>query len=150
MRGFKIAHAQLLRQAEEERKTIAQLEARRARLPKRVPATDLDSLKKGRKVIANAIKMVAYQVEGEMARMLAGDYARCADEGRTLLHAVFQSRGDIDVTDGKLRVTLAPQSSPHRTAAIGRLCEKLTELGASFPGTSLRLTFQVAQPVRTC
>jgi len=148
VRGFKIAHADLLRQAEEARKRIAQLEARRARLPKRVPASDLDSLKKDRKIITDAIKMVAYQIESQLARMLVGDYARCDDEGRTLLHAAFQSRGDLEVNHGEIRVTLAPQSSPHRTQAISKLCEKLTKIGATFPGTGLRLALAVAEPVK--
>lgn len=148
VRGFKIAHANLLRHAEEARKRIEQLEARRAGLPKRVPASDLDSLKKDRKVITDAIKMAAYQIESQLARMLVGDYARCDDEGRTLLHAAFQSRGNLEVNDGEIRVTLTPQSSPHRTRAIGKLCEKLTKIGATFPGTSLRLALAVAEPVK--
>jgi transposase len=148
VRGFKIAHADLLREAGEAKNTIAQLEARRAKLPKRVPASDLDSLKKDRKVITDAVKMVAYQIESELARMLAGDYARCDDEGRTLLHAAFQSRGDLEVNHGEIRVTLAPQSSPHRTQAISKLCEKLTKIGVTFPGTDLRLALAVAEPVK--
>lgn len=148
VRGFKIAHADLLRQAEEARKRIAQLEARRARLPKRVPASDLDSLKKDRRAITDAIKMVAYQIESQLARMLVGDYARCDDEGRTLLHAAFQSRGDLQVTPEEIRVTLCPQSSPHRTQALRKLCEKLTKIGATYPGTNLRLVLEVDEPVK--
>jgi transposase len=148
VRGFKIAHAGLLRQAEGARKRIAQLNARKAKLPKRVPASDLESLKKDRKVIADSIKMVAYQTESELARMLGESYARCDDEGRTLLQAAFQSRGDLEVKDGEIRVTLAPQSSPHRTLAIKELSEKLTTLGVKFPGTGLRLSLAVAEPLK--
>ncbi|MCH7799785.1 MAG: hypothetical protein IID28_15290 [Planctomycetes bacterium] len=147
VRGFKIAHAALLQEAEQARQKIAQLEARRHKLPKRVPTSDLVSLKKDRKVIADAIKIAAYQMESDLVGMLAEGYARCADEGRTLLHAAFRSAGDLEVRDGELRVTLVPQSSPHRTRAIAKLCRKLTEMGVNFPGTTLRLSLAVAEPV---
>ena len=42
------------------------------------------------------IKMTAYQVETELFRMLGDHYARTEDEGRTLLHAVFQLLPGID------------------------------------------------------
>jgi transposase len=148
VRGFKIAHAKLLKKVGKIRHKIAQLEARKARLPKRVPVSDLVSLKKERKLISDAIKMTAYQIESDMTRLVAESYKRNTDEGRTLLHAMFQSRGDIEVKDGELRVTLAPQSSPHRTRAIQALCEKLTRLGTKFPGTNLRLALTVAEPVK--
>lgn len=144
VRGFKIANADLLQEAEQCKEKIAQLQARKAKLPKRVPTSDLESLRKGRKIIADAIKMSAYQMESDLVRMLAEDYARCADEGRTLLHAAFQSCGDLEVKDGELRVTLVPQSSPHRTRAIAKLCEKLNKIGMKFPGTDLRLSLAVA------
>ena len=147
VRGFKIAHAALLQEAEQARQKIAQLEARRGTLPKRVPTSDLVSLKKDRKVIADAIKIAAYQMESDLVGMLAEGYARCADEGRTLLHAAFRSAGELEVRDGELRVTLVPQSSPHRTRAIAKLCRKLTEMGVNFPGTTLRLSLAVAEPV---
>ena len=68
------------------------------------------------------------------------------DEARTLLQAAFQSSGSIEVTPEELRITLAPQSSPHRSRAISELCEKLNELGAVFPGTGLRLSLAVELP----
>lgn len=148
VRGFKIAHAKLLKKAEKIRNKIEQLQARKARLPKRVPTSDLVALKKERKLIADAIKMTAYQIESDLTRLLADVYKRNEDEGRTLLHAMFQSRGDIEVKDDELRVTLAPQSSPHRTRAVQALCEKVTRLGKKFPGTNLRLSLTVAEPVK--
>jgi len=148
VRGFKIANAALRQEAEQCEKKVAQLEARKARLPKRVPTSDIESLKKDRKMIANAIKMSAYQMESDLVRMLAEDYARCDEEGRTLLHAAFQSCGDIEVKDGELRVTLVPQSSPHRTRAVAKLCEKLNAMAVTFPGTDLRLSLAVAEPVK--
>ena len=50
-------------------------------------------------------------------------------------------------TDDELRVTLAPQSSPHRTRAIAALCEELNRTSTRFPGTRLTLRFAIHQPV---
>jgi transposase len=146
VRGFKIAHAELLRGIEKSRQRIARLEARKATLPKRVPAHGVMRLKRERKIIADAIKMIAYRLESDLARRLSAHYARSEQEGRTLLHTVFQAPGDIAVTDGELRITLAPLSSPHRTRAIAALCQDLTKLRATFPGTGLRLVLEAPEP----
>ena len=87
--------------------------------------------------------MAAYQVETELLGLLDGHYARSAEEGRTLLHAAFQSSAQLEVTDTELRVTIARQSSPHRTAALAALCEQLDALAVPFPGTNLRLRLAV-------
>ena len=41
------------------------------------------------------------------------------------------------------QVTLAPQSSPHRTEVVAALCELLNETETCFPGTSLILRFAI-------
>ena len=130
---------------------IERLKAKRAVLPKRVPASDQRSLKKERKLIADSIKMTAYQIETELVRLVAGVYRRSDDEGRTLIQAAFQSRGNIQIADGEIRVTLAPQSSPHRSRAIAELCAELNALGARFPGTDLKLVLaaEATEPVKT-
>ena len=55
----------------------------------------------------------------------------------------------LEVTEGELRVTIAAQSSPHRTAALSALCEQLDALAVPFPGTQLRrrLAVQAPEPV---
>jgi hypothetical protein len=46
----------------------------------------------------------------------------------------------------RLRVTLAPQSSPHRTRAIAALCDELNRATTLFPGSRLRLRYSIRQP----
>ena len=149
MRGFKIAHAELRKQLEEAETRVARLLERRCKIPPRILATDRVALKTERKLIADAIKMAAYQVETELLGLLQDHYARSGDEGRTLLHAAFQSSAQLEVTGGELRVTIARQSSPHRTAALAALCEQLDALTVNFPGTNLRLRLAVQphQPI---
>ena len=97
-----------------------------------------------RKHLTNVLKMVAYQAEGDLVRMVTPHYKRAADEGRTLVHSALASAADLEVTDKELRVSLAPLSSAHRTRAIAALCDELNRANVAFPGTHLRLRFAVA------
>ena len=144
MRGFKIAHAEVRRQLQAAEAKVKRLEAKRAQVPKRVSAADLQKLKGEKKLIMDVIRMAAYQVETDLVEMLSKHYARTHEEGRTFLHAVFRSPADVAVRKGVLHITIAPQSSPHRTAALAILCDEVNSLGATFPGTSLRLQFAAA------
>jgi hypothetical protein len=61
--------------------------------------------------------MVAYQAESDLLALLRPHYARVEQEGRTLLHELFATAGDVRVCDNQLHITLAPLSSPHVTKA---------------------------------
>jgi transposase len=76
MRGFKIAHAGLREQIQKGEVQIERLLEQRKKIPKRIPATDRMTLKTEKKLIADAIKMAAYQVETELLGMLQDHYAR--------------------------------------------------------------------------
>lgn len=151
MRGFKIANGTEigipLRQA---RNRVAHLTRQRAALPERVPVGSVKAevvrLKAGRKRLSDGLKMLAYQAESDLFSQVAPYYRRSLDEGRRLVLAALQSAADIDVADGELRVTLAPQSSPHRSKAIAELCQVLDDTATRFPGTNLRLRYAVRQP----
>jgi hypothetical protein len=56
------------------------------------------------------------------------------------------SAADLGVTAEELRVTLHPQSSPHRTRAIAALCDQLNALDTRFPGSGLRLRYAIHTP----
>jgi hypothetical protein len=58
-----------------------------------------------RKHLTDIIKMVAYQAESDLLALLRPHYARVDQEGRTLLHELFATAGDIRVGDGKLHIT---------------------------------------------
>jgi transposase len=149
MRGFKIAHAVLGKRLKRAKARLQRLYEKRKAIPKRIPASDLATLKTEKKLIIDSIKMAAYQVETELLSLLQGYYARCDDEGRTLLHSAFQSSARLEATEGELRVTIAAQSSPHRTQALAALCEQLNTNTTRFPGTNLRLHLAVEphQPI---
>jgi len=151
MRGFKIAQGKLGKQLRSARARLATLLDRRRDLPRRVEVQDTSpgaviKLATERKHLTNLVKMVAYQAESELVALLGPHYARADDEGRTLVHELFQAAADLDVTDSELRITLHPLSSPHRTLAAKALCEQLDETATTFPGSRLRLRFDVQPP----
>ena len=100
-------------------------------------------LPRNKKRLADGLRMLAYQIETDMVRAVTPFYARCLHEGRTLITSALQSAGDIEVTHDELRVTLVPQSSPHRSRAIAELCQLLNATETRFPGTDLRLVYAV-------
>jgi transposase len=148
MRGFKSAHSKLGRKIWNAWLKVEELTKRRAAIPRRVPVQMVTEepvvkLAPERKHLTNLIKMVAYQAESELLRLVAPHYARIGDEGRTLIQSALSSKAELEVTATELRVTLAPQSSPHRSRAIAELCRTLTETKSRFPGTHLLLCYSI-------
>ena len=151
MRGFKIAHGQLAHAIRAALQRVAKLEAARAALPHRVAVGEIVKgevvrLAPERKLLTNLIKMVAYQAESDLVRLLVPHYRRVEDEGRTFIQSALAAAGGLLVTDTELRVVLAPLSSPHRTRALAALCEDLDHSETRFPGTRLRLRYAVGRP----
>lgn len=143
MRGFKIAQAQLRRQLEEAELRERELAEQQRQLPKRVSAKGVKTLKKEKKLIVDAIKIIAYQCETALLDRLRPHYARAEDEGRTLLHAAFQSSACMKVTETELQITLCTQSSPHRSEALAKLCRELDAEQVCYPGSRLRVRLAV-------
>ena len=151
MRGFKAAHGRLGKQLRAARARVAQLFEKRRGVPKRIEIRDLSEravvrLATERKHLTDIIKMVAYQAESDLLALLRPHYARADQEGRTLLHELFATAGDIRVCDREVHITLAPLSSPHRTRAAQTLCEVIDQTATVFPGSRLRMRFAVRQP----
>jgi transposase len=150
MRGFETAQGKLGQQIWSAWQRVLQLEKRRAAVPRRVPVQAVTEepvvkLAPERKHLTNLIKMVAYQAESDLLRLVAAHYRRADDEGRTLIQSALASAADLEVTQTELRVTLAAQSSPHRTRAIAALCEELNLTKTLFPGSRLRLRYAIRE-----
>ncbi len=151
MRGFKIAYGKLGQRIWTAWQRVLQLEKRRAAVPRRVPVQDamdkpVVKLAPERKHLTNLVKMVAYQAESDLLRLVAPHYRRADEEGRTLIQAALASAADLKATKRELRVRLAAQSSPHRTRAIAALCEELNRRNTVFPGSTLRLIYAIREP----
>jgi hypothetical protein len=153
MRGFKIAHSRLGKQLRKARARVHRLFDQLRNVPKRVEVRELNEravvkLATERKHLTDIIKMVAYQAESDLLALLRPHYARVDQEGRTLLHELFATAGDIRISDSELNITLAPLSSPHRTQAAQALCVILDQTATLFPGSRLRIRFTMCPPRR--
>ena len=155
MRGFKIANAAISARVRQAMRRITDLENKRATLPARVPVqevveADVVKLSVERKHLTDILKMVAYQAEGDLLRLLSPHYRRTEHEGRTLVHTALSAGGDLEVTHTELRVAIDPLSSPHKTHALAAVCEELNATATRFPGTNLRMRFAIKpQPPRS-
>jgi transposase len=151
MRGFKIANSAIGQKIEALKQRELNLKAIYEQTPARVPLKDtLDNqtvyrLRREKKHLTDLIKMVAYQAETDLLSLIRNEYARADDEGRTLIQSALKSSGDIEVNDNELRITLNPLSSPHRSKAIKALCKQLNTTNTAFPGTKLRLVYDVKE-----
>ena len=149
-RGFKIANGALGKRLREARLRVASLSFRRNKIPTRVPVqtvcgdAEVIQLAPEKKHLTNLLKMVAYQVESDLVRLITPHYRRAADEGRTLIQSILAAPADITTIGDELHIHVAPLSSPHRTRALAALCEELDRKNTTFPGTRLRLRYAVA------
>ena len=149
MRGFKIAHSAVSRKIEGLQMQEIDLKALYQKTPEKVPLKDtlgdevVYRLKREKKHLTDLLKMVAYQVETDLLELIRAAYARVNDEGRTLIQCALKSSGGLEVTEKELRITLHPLSSPHRSKVIRTLCEKLNATRTIFPGSTLRLVYDV-------
>ena len=94
MRGFKIAYGKLGKQLRTARARVEQAHRETPRRPPRVEIRDLSEravvkLATERKHLTDIIKMLAYQAESDLLKLLRPHYVRVEQEGRTLLHELF-------------------------------------------------------------
>ena len=150
-RGFQITFDKLGKQLRAARERLKKLTQKHRSVPARLEIRDLGEqavvkLATERKHLTDIIKMLAYQAESDLLNLLRSHYLRTEQEGRTLLHELFATAGDIKVSGSELQITLAPLSSPHRTRAAHALCEVLDRTATVFPGSRLRVRFAMRPP----
>lgn len=142
------AHVQLIEA------DIARVEAQHHALPARVPWGTTD---KGRGAVQpraevrrlmHVFRIVAHRAESALLELLRPHFPDWRHEGRALTRAILQSSGHLRKTDTELHVTLMPLASPYKTRALAALCEELTRLDSTFPGTNLKMVFHVQQALR--
>lgn len=133
---------------ERTRETYETLVRERRDMPRQVRLGDVSDrepikLAYERKLLTDTIKMCAYEVETKLTEMLEGVFRRQAFEGRAVIREIFQTAGDLSLSDGQLHVRLSQLSAPRYTQALMTLCEKLNGMDPTIPETSLRLRFHV-------
>jgi hypothetical protein len=100
-----------------------------------------------RKQFMDNIKMIAYRAETAMYNMIKNQLSH-PDEGRQLLQKIYTSDADIipDYTNKSLTVKLHNLNYRKDDKVVQYLCEKLNETDTTYPGTDLKIIYQLVSP----
>ncbi|MBI3300661.1 MAG: hypothetical protein HYZ72_01065 [Deltaproteobacteria bacterium] len=149
--------AQLQQKKGELLDEIARLEARQAELKeqrkavkKHITAAELppgerfNRLTRQSKHFIDTIKMVAYRAETAMVNILREHMSR-TDDARSLLRAIYTNEADLipDEETETLTVRLHQPANRSSSKAIEYLCQELNETKTLFPGTNLRVVYEL-------
>jgi len=129
---------------------VAELKACRKATPKHVTLGDLPPEDRFRrlgsrgKFFIDTIKMIAYRAETAMAGIVREKMSR-HDGGRSLLQSIYKSEADIipDAAAKTLTVRLHHPANRSSAETIRYLCEELNGTMTCYPGTELRLVYQL-------
>jgi outer membrane murein-binding lipoprotein Lpp len=96
------------------------------------------------KHFVDTIKMIGYRAETSLASLLREHLAR-SDDARSLLRQIFSNEADLlpDLAAGSLTVRLHHLAQAAHDQAVAKLCSALNETQTVFPGTNLKLIFEV-------
>jgi len=88
--------------------------------------------------------MISYRAETSLASLLREHLAR-SDDARVLLRQIFQNEVDLlpDSVTNTLTVRLDHFTQAAHDQAIAQLCATLNETQTVFPGTNLKLIFEI-------
>jgi hypothetical protein len=140
-----------LRQCIEARRAqIATLKAQRKTLPKHLPLKDLPEvdrfsrLRADKKHFVDTIKLIAYRAETAMAQIAREKMVRL-DDARALMRQLYCSGADLipDHANKTLTVRLHHLTTHAHDQIIAHLCAELNATETVFPGTELRLFYQL-------
>jgi hypothetical protein len=131
-------------------KEVAELKALRKATNRHIPYNELpqearfDRLSTQSKHLIDTIKMVAYRAETAMAQILREKMSR-HDDARSLLRAIYNTEIDIvpDPQAKTLTIRLHPLANPSSDQAIRHLCAEINGTETLFPGTELRLIYEL-------
>ena len=136
--------AEAVKQAEA---TLAELKERSKTIPAKVALGEVRPgamrLDDERKRLHDAVRMATWNAEHTLAAALGAHYTRAEDEAHSLLAEAFSASADLEVIGDELHVRLEALSAPRRSRAIAALCSQLNATETTYPGTELRLVYNV-------
>ena len=126
------------------------LKLRRTEIPRHITVAELeeheklDALPAGEKLLLDIIRMIAYRAETRMMAAVAIAQGK-KQRPRRPLRALFQSDADIipEPDAGILRVRILGTASKAGDAAFTGLLEELNRTRTIFPGTKLRMVYEL-------
>jgi hypothetical protein len=145
--GRKAALLEELQQLEAE---VDALKAERKQVPRHIPASELPKedrfqrLRMAGKQLVETIKMIAYRAETTLVQIARERMSRTED-GRQLIASLFQTTADLhpDDASGTLTVRLHHAANHAHDEVIRHLCAELNATATDFPGTHLRLVYEL-------
>jgi hypothetical protein len=131
-------------------KEVAELKALRKATKRHIPYKELppearfDRLSTQSKHLIDTIKMIAYRAETAMAHIIRQKMTR-HDDARSLLRAIYNTEVDIvpDPQAKTLTIRLHPLANASSDHAVRHLCAELNSTETLFPGTELRLIYEL-------
>jgi len=148
--AFEHKKAELQEQIETLTKELEELKAQRKAVKHHITFGELPEeerfkqLSTQSKQLIDTIKMVAYRAETAMVQ-IARETMRREDDGRSLLSALYRTEADLvpDEKAGTLTVRVHHQANRCHDEIIRHLCHELNQTETVFPGTSLRLVYEM-------
>jgi hypothetical protein len=131
-------------------KEVDDLKALRKATKRHIPYEELppqarfDRLSTQSKHLIDTIKMIAYRAETAMAQILRQNMTR-HDDARSLLRAIYSTEVDIvpDPQAKTLTIRLHPLANTSSDHAVSHLCAEINATETLFPGTELRLIYEL-------
>ena len=128
------------------------LKLQRREVPTHVRAAELgedemlDALPSGERLLLDVIRMIAYRAETRMMPAVAAAQGSKRRPRRPLAE-LFRSEADIvpEPESGVLRVRILGTASNAGDAAIAGLLDELNRTGTVFPGTGLRMVYELPE-----
>jgi hypothetical protein len=142
--------AQLQDEIENLNREIDELKKQRKETPHHIPVKDLPEsdrfsrLLTERKHFIDTVKLIAYRAETSMASLLRDKLSR-EEDTRALLRQIYETEVDLipDLQSNTLAVRLHHLTQAAHDEAVRHLCTELNATQTIFPGTELKLVFQL-------
>jgi transposase len=142
--------ADLLEQIQHFEHQLEGVKAKLKQTPKHITWAELEDQDKfyrllpARKRLMDTVRMIAYRTETAMAGLLTGPALDSA-AARRLLQDLFITEADIlpEPDNQRLRIRVHGASTPAANRALLQLMEQLNEAEVIYPGTDMRLTYEL-------
>jgi hypothetical protein len=97
------------------------------------------------KHLIDTIKMIAYRAETAMVQIVREKMTR-HDDARSLMRAIYKTEVDLEPDLQALTVRIHPLANASSDEALRHLCSELNATETTFPGTDLRLIYELVSP----
>ena len=143
--------AELLEEIEHYENELKSIKEKLSQTPKHITLQELkdedkfEQLLPGKKRLIDTVNMIAYRAETAMAALLTSSTIDFPI-ARQLLQTLFVTEADIlpDKAKNQLRIRVHSSSRPVSNKAIEKLFEQLNQTEINYPGTNLRLFYELA------